>query len=59
MCRNTIGVLVVLCGPMVVARPAQAGLPRVLIIGDSISIGYTKPVQEMLRCCSLPVRPVR
>ena len=29
----------------VVDAPA---LPRVLIIGDSISIGYTKPVQEIL-----------
>lgn len=26
-----------------------AGLPRVLLIGDSISIGYTVPVREMLR----------
>ncbi|MCC6344773.1 MAG: SGNH/GDSL hydrolase family protein [Bryobacterales bacterium] len=26
-----------------------AGLPRVLIIGDSISIGYTLPVREMLQ----------
>jgi len=43
-----IGTLVVLVGLVVIARPAQAGLPRVLIIGDSISIGYTKPVQQML-----------
>jgi len=26
-----------------------AGLPRVLIIGDSISIGYTAPVRELLK----------
>jgi len=26
-----------------------AGLPRVLLIGDSISIGYTLPVRELLR----------
>jgi acyl-CoA thioesterase-1 len=26
-----------------------AGLPRVLLIGDSISIGYTIPVRELLR----------
>jgi len=26
----------------------QAGLPRVLIIGDSISIGYTLPVRDLL-----------
>jgi hypothetical protein len=37
------------------ANPAYApvqdvpGLPRVLLIGDSISIGYTVPVQEALR----------
>lgn len=32
------------------AAPASEGdrLPRVLIIGDSISIGYTKPVQQLL-----------
>ena len=27
----------------------QAGLPRVLLIGDSISIGYTQPVRELLK----------
>ena len=27
----------------------QPGLPRVLLIGDSISIGYTLPVRELLR----------
>ena len=27
----------------------QAGLPRVLLIGDSISIGYTPPVRELLK----------
>jgi len=30
------------------AKPTRR-LPRVLLIGDSISIGYTKPVQELLR----------
>ena len=29
--------------------PDVAGLPRVLLIGDSISIGYTIPVRERLR----------
>ena len=29
--------------------PKQAGLPNVLIIGDSISIGYTQPVIEQLK----------
>ncbi len=27
----------------------EAGLPRVLLIGDSISIGYTLPVRELLK----------
>lgn len=27
----------------------EAGLPRVLLLGDSISIGYTQPVREALR----------
>ncbi|NBV21455.1 MAG: SGNH/GDSL hydrolase family protein [Proteobacteria bacterium] len=27
----------------------QAGLPRVLLIGDSISMGYTVPVRELLK----------
>ena len=26
-----------------------AGLPRVLLIGDSISIGYTLPTRELLK----------
>ena len=29
--------------------PDQPGLPRVLLIGDSISIGYTPPVRELLK----------
>ncbi len=29
-------------------QPEAAGLPRVLIIGDSISIGYTAPLQKLL-----------
>jgi acyl-CoA thioesterase-1 len=41
--------------PKGAANPAMAkiedrpGLPRVLLIGDSISIGYTLPVRELLR----------
>src|SRR6516225_9420353 len=27
----------------------RAGLPRVLLIGDSISIGYTQPVRDLLK----------
>ena len=34
--------LFVMVGLAVVSRPVRAELPRVLIIGDSISIGYTK-----------------
>ena len=30
------------------AQQSNAALPRVLLIGDSISIGYTKPVIELL-----------
>jgi hypothetical protein len=34
------------------------GLPRVLLIGDSISIGYTVPVREMLRGIANVHRPL-
>lgn len=34
------------------------GLPRVLLIGDSISIGYTVPVREMLRGTANVHRPL-
>lgn len=34
--------------PTLVAIQDQPGLPRVLLIGDSISMGYTLPVREML-----------
>jgi acyl-CoA thioesterase-1 len=35
--------------PAYATVPEVAGLPRVLIIGDSISIGYTPLVRELLR----------
>jgi len=35
-------------GPMAPVEDV-AGLPRVLLVGDSISIGYTVPVREMLQ----------
>jgi acyl-CoA thioesterase-1 len=35
--------------PALVDVPDQPGLPRVLLIGDSISIGYTLPVRELLK----------
>ena len=43
------GLLILAIGTTSLARAALADRPRVLIIGDSISIGYFKPVQEMLR----------
>jgi len=36
-------------GPEFAAVEDTPGLPRVLLIGDSISIGYTLPVRELLR----------
>jgi hypothetical protein len=35
--------------PSMVLVTEVAGLPRVLLIGDSISMGYTLPVRELLR----------
>src|SRR5437660_9942532 len=35
--------------PALADVPDEAGLPRVLLIGDSISIGYTVPVRELLK----------
>lgn len=35
-------------GSQAVAEKPKPSLPRVLIIGDSISIGYTKPTQQLL-----------
>lgn len=35
----------------------QAGLPRVLLIGDSISMGYTVPVREILQGKANVLRP--
>ena len=40
-------ILLAFC-PLILARPARADLPRVLIIGYSISIGYMKPLAPML-----------
>lgn len=34
--------------PAMTAAPDTPGLPRVLIIGDSISIGYTKPLRNLM-----------
>jgi lysophospholipase L1-like esterase len=35
--------------PAMVPVTDEPGLPRILLIGDSISIGYTPPVREMLK----------
>ena len=35
--------------PALLDVPDQPGLPRVLLIGDSISMGYTLPVRELLK----------
>ena len=35
--------------PALAEVPDEAGLPRLLLIGDSISMGYTIPVRELLR----------
>lgn len=44
--------------PAMVAIEEQPGLPRVLLIGDSISIGYTVPVRELLKGEANVLRPL-
>ena len=39
------------------APQAKAGLPNVLILGDSISIGYTEPVRNLLKDVANVQRP--
>jgi GDSL-like lipase/acylhydrolase family protein len=54
---RSIGIALLLAGvlagqtptPELADVPDTPGLPRVLLIGDSISIGYTLPVRELLR----------
>ena len=43
------GCAVAQTGPEFAPVEDVAGLPRVLLIGDSISIGYTLPVRELLK----------
>lgn len=43
--------------PALAPVPEQAGLPRVLLIGDSISIGYTRAVRRELAGRANVVRP--
>ena len=44
--------------PALVEVEEQAGLPRVLLIGDSISMGYTLPVRELLKGKANVIRPL-
>jgi hypothetical protein len=44
--------------PAMLAVEEVAGLPRVLLIGDSISIGYTIPVREKLKGKANVLRPL-
>jgi hypothetical protein len=43
--------------PAMVPAPEVSGLPRVLILGDSISIGYMQPVRERLQGKAVVQRP--
>lgn len=53
--KTLIVFLMLACAAVAQSDPALApvedvpGLPRVLLIGDSISIGYTLPVRELLK----------
>jgi len=51
LCRMAVGAALVawVAGTGMAADAAAAKVPRILIIGDSISIGYTPIVKEMLR----------
>lgn len=44
--------------PAMVPVEEKAGLPRVLLIGDSISIGYTVPVRKFLKDKANVIRPL-
>lgn len=50
-----LAVVLLLCSACAIAQKeakepqCQTGLPKVLIIGDSISIGYTEPVKRLLK----------
>lgn len=44
--------------PAMVAVQETPGLPRVLLIGDSISIGYTVPVRKLLNGKANVIRPL-
>ncbi len=55
-CSKRIGLLLLLAAPVLAQSqqnvfkdvPDEPGLPRVLLIGDSISMGYTQPVRALL-----------
>ncbi len=44
--------------PSLVPVDEQTGLPRVLLIGDSISMGYTIPVRDLLKGKANVLRPL-
>src|SRR5687768_8371749 len=44
--------------PSLVPVDEQPGLPRVLLIGDSISMGYTIPVRDLLKGQANVLRPM-
>ena len=48
--KQTLTTITLLIGASMLAQGEdKPGLPNVLIIGDSISIGYTEPLKEMLK----------
>ncbi len=55
----SIAILAVATSANAADEPAAKPLPRVLILGDSISIGYTPFVQDMLKSEAEVVRPTR
>src|SRR5688572_16490768 len=61
LCKIAVGVFLGFVGTLCsggIARPQdQKKLPRVLILGDSISIGYTEPVRKQLQGTADVFRP--
>ncbi|MBD3672068.1 MAG: SGNH/GDSL hydrolase family protein [Planctomycetaceae bacterium] len=54
-----IGVLSIFAGQLTATLSAEdQKLPRVLLLGDSISIGYTPYVQEMMKDEAVVIRPM-
>ena len=57
--KRTTPALGLLMFPHLLKAKAQKELPNVLILGDSISIGYTPFVQEQMKGIAKVVRPLR